>query len=375
MKFREDKTLVVSSQDVQKIVEHVGINALMDSLIANLEASIMSYDSRVKIPIRSGFHYERPNSGLIEWMPLYNEGENVLLKVVGYHPKNSENYDLPTIISTISTYDAKSGHLSAVMDGVLATALRTGAASAVASKIMAHSESSTLGLIGCGTQAITQIHALSRTFDLNRILIYDCDRSVMKSLESRGTALNLDIEFVESSVEEVVGNSDILCTATSIEVGGGPLFENFPTKAFLHVNAIGSDFPGKVEIPPDFLDKAFICPDFTEQALLEGECQQVERARIVCDLVELVQQAETFDYVKEQRSVFDSTGWALEDSVVMELFLKYTAELGLGQEIEIETMSGDVKNPYHFLLYADPRFEGQSEPSQTEISELNRPIQ
>jgi len=44
--------------------------------------------------------------------------------------------------------------------------------------------------------------------------------------------------------------------------------------------------------------------------------------------------------------VSDSTGWALEDKVVLDLFLDCALELGLGQELEIEHSPGDSKNPY-----------------------------
>jgi hypothetical protein len=48
--------------------------------------------------------------------------------------------------------------------------------------------------------------------------------------------------------------------------------------------------------------------------------------------------------------VFDSTGWALEDKIVMDLFLDCASELGLGQELEIEHRPSDSKNPYDFFI-------------------------
>ena len=101
-------------------------------------------------------------------MPIYKKGAEVVIKVVGYHPKNPKNFNLPTILSSISSYDTKTGHLMGIADGVLLTALRTGAASAVASELLAKPESTTLGLIGCGAQSITQLHALSRYSNLKR---------------------------------------------------------------------------------------------------------------------------------------------------------------------------------------------------------------
>ncbi len=351
MALREEKTLIISGQDVQEVVSHVGVDALMDRLLQNLQARINSIDDRVQIPVRAGFHYEKPNSGLIEWMPIYKEGENVLLKVVGYHPSNSSLFDLPTIVSTISAYNTKTGHLTTIMDGALLTALRTGAASAIASKILAHPDSSVLGLIGCGAQAVTQLHAISREFQIEKVLISDIDHETEFSFEKRCSVLDLNVGFEVLGINEVVENSDILCTATSIDVGAGPLFTDVETKPHLHINAVGSDFPGKMEIPLGFLKKSFVCPDFLEQALLEGECQQLDSQEIGADLEKLVKNSDSYESIQIRRSLFDSTGWAFEDQVAMELLLAFAIELDLGHEVEIENVPNDAKNPYDF--YSD----------------------
>ena len=69
-----------------------------------------------------------------------------MVKLVGYNPANVEGVGLPTILSTISLYDVNTGHLRALCDGTFPTALRTGAASAVASRLLAHPDSRVLGL-------------------------------------------------------------------------------------------------------------------------------------------------------------------------------------------------------------------------------------
>ncbi|QMU65755.1 MAG: hypothetical protein GKR88_16730 [Flavobacteriaceae bacterium] len=50
--------------------------------------------------------------------------------------------------------------------------------------------------------------------------------------------------------------------------------------------------------------------------------------------------------------MFDSTGWALEDHIIMQLFMDIAQELGLGTKIPIENFSKDPKNPYHFINVA-----------------------
>jgi ornithine cyclodeaminase/alanine dehydrogenase-like protein (mu-crystallin family) len=353
MRADKNKTLVLSSFDIQEILRHFGVDWTMLTLVERLRTAINNYNpQKLSIPVRSGFQYERPEPGLIEWMPLYKQDDQegkVSIKVVGYHPSNPGKFNLPTIVSTISEYDTNSGHLCALIDGVLATAIRTGAASAVATKLMAKPTSSILGLIGCGTQAVTQLHAISLCFKIERVLFYDIDPNASASFQKRCSALNLDIDFLSTTIEEIVKNSDILCTATSLDIGAGPLFSNIETKSHLHINAVGSDFPGKIEIPLELLKKCFVCPDFIGQAIVEGECQQLEQKDIGADLVEVVQNSDKYAYLQNERTVFDSTGWALEDKIVMDLFLDCASELGLGQELDIEHRPGDTKNPYDFL--------------------------
>lgn len=351
MTGKENMTLVLSGNDVSNIVERIGLNELMDLLIQRLQYTIEKYDAKtIDIPIRSGFNYKVENPGLIEWMPIYHKGDEVTIKVVGYHPQNPRKFNLPTILSSISTYDTSTGHLKGLADGVLLTALRTGAASAVASKFLALGSSSILGLIGCGAQAITQLHALSRVFEFKKVYIYDIDPKVSNSFKERISMLNLNIEVIETSIKHIIEHSDIVSTQTSIEVEQGPLFNTLKPKKHLHINAVGSDFPGKIELPLDLLKMSFVCPDFLEQALVEGECQQLKKEYINDDLINVIQNCSSFSKIKNELSVFDSTGWALEDKVVMDLFLELANRFDIGLHVALENISEEAKNPYHFLL-------------------------
>lgn len=99
-------TLILSASDIEQIVRKKGLNKIMDELIENMKISFENYDpSQTIIPIRDGFNYSQPERGLVEWMPLHQRGDKVLIKMVGYHPDNPDKYNLPTILSTISDYD------------------------------------------------------------------------------------------------------------------------------------------------------------------------------------------------------------------------------------------------------------------------------
>ncbi|MEM6395443.1 MAG: ornithine cyclodeaminase family protein [Bacteroidota bacterium] len=352
---RPTNSLVLSKNDIQEITQDQGLDRIMDLLIERLEEAMKAYSiESISMPARSGFNYEKPHTGLVEWMPIYEHGGDVTIKIVGYHPDNPRLYDLPTIVSTISAYDTATGHLLGLMDGVLPTAIRTGAATAIATKYMAKADSKTLGLIGCGAQSVTQLHGISRVLPIERVLLYDIQEEAMISFAQRVEALRLDIEIIPSDMAVLVAESDVIVTATSIDVGAGPLFNGISTRAHAHVNAIGSDFPGKTELPLELLKKSFICADFLDQAIVEGECQQLDSTDIDADIVGVVTDPRKYEFVKTTRSVYDSTGWALQDKVTFSLFMELAHKLGMGQRIAIENMSGDASNPYDFMRQSMP---------------------
>lgn len=347
------QTLVLSVEDTRQIVEHVGLNALMDEMISRLTQAFKQFDpARTVVPVRTGFSYDQPQVGLVEWMPLFEKHRQIVVKAVGYHPRNPSLYNLPTVLSTMSAYDPMSGHLSAVIDGTFLTALRTGAASAIASQHLAQPNSQVLGLIGAGAQAVTQLHALSRCFDLKQVLIFDINLTVSQSFSDRIADLGLEsLEICPAEITEIVAAADILCTATSVDVNNGPVFPDQALKPWLHVNAVGADFPGKVEVPLSVLERSFVCPDFRDQAIREGECQQLtDLNQIGSELCDVVKNRDQYHHYQQQSTVFDSTGFALEDQVAMNMLLDYATELHVGTLIELESATADVKNPYSFVL-------------------------
>ncbi|MEM7346336.1 MAG: ornithine cyclodeaminase family protein, partial [Chloroflexota bacterium] len=338
--------------DIRQIIHHIGLDTLMDEMIDRLTVSIEMYDEeKTVVPPRSGFQYTQPHLGLIEWMPVMESGETVTVKTVGYHPANPTAHKLPTILSTVCAYDTKTGHLIGIADATFLTALRTGAASAIASRFMAHPESKTIGLIGAGAQAMTQLHALTRCYSINTVFVYDSDPNVSNSFLERAAFLGVNLVQVseQTNVKQIIQSSDIICTATSVGIGHGPVFEDTTTKPWLHINAVGADFPGKVEIPLSFLKRSIICPDFPAQAVLEGECQQLDVDDIGPSLIEVVQNPVEHHYIQGQTSVFDSTGWAVEDQIAMTMMIDYAKQYGLGATVQIESSSNDPHNPYQFV--------------------------
>lgn len=354
-------TRILTTSDVTAIARRVGLDAIMDAMIDRLNEKFTEYQpEQYLIPVRSGLHYRAPHNGLVEWMPALENGRSAFVKAVSYHPDNPDVYGVPSVSSTGALYDIHTGRLAALIDSTFLTAMRTGAASAVASRILAKPDSSTLGVIGAGAQAVTQLHALLRCFPIGTVLFHDIDSKAMRSFPMRIEAFLPDgVDVVESPVNEIVRKADILCTCTSVEAGEGPLFEDMLTKPWLHVNAVGADFPEKRELPLSFVKRSLVVPDFREQAEREGECQMLEQSEIGPDIVTMLQTNGGNLDGQNRTTVFDSTGYALEDQAAMEMMLELAEAYNIGSKIELVRPPADPINPY------DPEISGAVQSAST----------
>ena len=344
-----DSAVLLTDENVQQVVSRVGLNRIMDELIERLYDAFVTFDAtRSLIPTRSGFSYESPMTGLLEWMPILSVGDQMLMKLVGYHPDNPNQFSLPTILSSFSLYCAKTGKLNAIVDGTLLTAMRTGAASAIASRALAPESTSEIGIVGCGAQAVTQLHAMSRVFEISQVSFFDIDPATVATFPSRCEFLGDSVVWNESTLEHCVSQADVLCVATSVDVHAGPVFDNLDTRNHLHINAVGSDFPGKTELPIELLQRSYVSPDTLEQAMVEGESQQLDRSQVGLPLSQLLK-SDLLSSLVRQTTVFDSTGWALEDLMATELILGYAREMGIGTPINVVSNSMDPKSPYECI--------------------------
>ncbi|ELY5193021.1 ornithine cyclodeaminase family protein [Vibrio cholerae] len=337
---------VLSESEVANVVGAISINNFMDALIEEIERGFVEYDQRgVELSRREGY---TSNGNLIEWMPVNDGDQNVTIKVVSYFPTNPTSSQTPTIDAVIIAFDFHSGKPKAVIGGALLTAMRTGAASAVASKRLANQESRVLGLVGCGAQAITQAHALSRVFPINEVLVYDINKVALESIQQRLSFLDVVVRIVD--IDEIERKSDIICTATTNPVGCGPVIQGQSLKPNVHINAVGADFPGKTELPKELVKSSFVVTDFFEQAKIEGECQvfdsDLASLEQCVELKEFLSERKDFGAVRDNISIFDSTGVALEDAIAVKVLCDLMKKEGLAKEMDEYPHSLSALDPY-----------------------------
>ncbi len=349
-----DGTRVIGAGDLARIVEHLGLDSLLDELIARLEQALQRHDEEITTTFdRAGFHYRKPDLGLLEWMPAMEVGRRVVIKTVGYHPTNPVQRALPSVLATTALYDTSSGRLLAVCEATVLTALRTGAASAIATDLLARPGRITVGVVGCGAQAVAQVHAVSRIREIDRVIAVDTDAEVAATLAERLAFTGLAVETVGPEQAGVLlDEADVICTCTSVDPGAGPVLPDGDHRPWLHVNAVGADFADKVELPVAHLRRSLVVPDVVSQCKAEGECQQLSDDEIGPDLAHLVRNRDDAGAASTRPTVFDSTGWSLEDLVALELVLEHAEALDLGVVVDLQAAAPDPYDPYGVLRAA-----------------------
>ncbi|MEU5052129.1 ornithine cyclodeaminase family protein [Streptomyces sp. NPDC021096] len=348
-------TLILPASDIARIVQLVGRDALMDRMIDRM-ASGMAALGRGEVaptPPRGGFTRDSAGIGVIEWMPHHEPGKGMTLKTVGYTPANPLHHELPTILGTVTRFDDATGRLVALADGVVPTAIRTGAMSAVASRLLARPDSATVGLIGAGAQSVTQLHALTRVFDVRRVLVSDIEPEHAATFARRVAFLGRDLEIELVTASTVAAESDIICTATTVGVGEGPVLPDTAMREHVHVNAVGADLPGKTELPIGLLTRSLVTYDHLAQSRVEGECQQLPEDAVGPALASFCADPGSAVAWRGRSTVFDSTGFAFEDHLALDLFLELAIEYGLGHTVEVEYHPVDSLDPYPPLVGAD----------------------
>ncbi|MEM7012231.1 MAG: hypothetical protein AAF585_12170, partial [Verrucomicrobiota bacterium] len=171
--------------------------------------------------------------------------------------------------------------------------------------------------------------------------------SIKRADRRRVVNVTADVDRTQITANEVLAGSDVLCTQTTVAPHQGPVFPDGPHQQHLHINAVGADLAGKTELPLTLLRRAHVVPDFPEQAIAEGECQQLSSDEIGLELAELLAK-DAGKQLRKDLTIFDSTGWAIEDLVAAELIIELAVERGLGKNIELEGHPADPRDVYDF---------------------------
>jgi len=255
------------------------------------------------------------------------------MKWISGYPDNYKK-GLPYISGLLILNDAESGIPVAVMDGVWITAVRTGAATAVAAKYLARPDSRTVGILGCGVQGRSNLEALSAVFSgITTVKAYDPSPQAQKKyLAEMREKLGLEVIGAGSPREAVV-DSDIVVTAGPIARDPKPVIEDDWLKAGAFASPVDFDAYWKKEALLG-IDK--FCVDDTPQI---KHFQTIGRLKdtpeIYADLGELVLGKKPGRENDQERTMSMNLGLALEDIGVAIRIYGQALEKRVGQRLPL----------------------------------------
>ena len=308
--------LVLSRADVRRLLD-------LDQLLDALERVFVELSAgRTSVPPRIAAETER---GLLAAMPGYADGI-LETKLVSVFAGNHE-VGLPSHQATIALFDDATGKPLALMDGTEITAVRTGAASAVATRALARPDARVLAVLGAGVQARSHIDAATRVREFAEVRVASRSAEHARALadEVGGTAW--------ASFEEAVAGADVVCACTD---AGQPIFSTESLEPGMHVTSVGASRDGP-ELDPAVMGRGLLAVEsriaFEPYPAGAHELQGLDPSDAV-ELGEILAGTREGRTSPEQITIYKSMGHAVEDAAAAGLVYRRALEDGVGTDVE-----------------------------------------
>ncbi|MEA1875561.1 MAG: ornithine cyclodeaminase [Bacteroidota bacterium] len=307
-------------QDI-KLLATADIKSLisMEEAITAVEQAFASYsDGTSHVPQR----YVSSVPGIsmdLFFKPAYNEMLGRIAVKILTQKKAGTKKGIPSILGVVLLIDTETGAILSMIDGTYLTALRTGAASGIATRLLAKKDAETVAIFGCGAQGKTQLEAICSVSPVKHALLYDINiDSAMELKTNMEEKMNISID-VEQNLQNLK-QADIICTATNSDL---PLFSRDDISVGVHINAIGSYKPNMQEIDPQIIKSSILFADSKEAVLKEsGDLIKPINDRIFSDDIirseigDLINHKVMGRQKDDEISIFKSVGLGVQDLFV-----------------------------------------------------------
>lgn len=314
--------LLLSEQDVQALLP------MSLALEAIEECFRRMGEGRMKVHLRQ--RLELPEKGFLHYMAAADMTRNVMGMKIYTSVAGSLRF-------VVLLYRATTGELLALVEANHLGQIRTGAASGVATKYMARRQAKTVGIIGTGFQAATQLEAIAGVRNLLQVRAHGRDAARrQKFARAMSEKLHVPVEAV-GTAEAAVREADIVVTATS---SSRAVLLGAWLAPGTHINAIGANFPQKREVDEETVTRAgIIVADSREQSkseagdlihVLGADAGRWSNVKELSDVVTGIAPGRTSD---RQITLFKSNGIAAEDIAVAERVYQCALKAGAGKRV------------------------------------------
>lgn len=223
----------------------------------------------------------------------------------------------PSHQGVVVLFDGAGGEPVCVLDAGEITAIRTGAASAVATAELARPESERLAILGCGEQAVSHARAILLVRPIREIALWARSADRAKALATTLAAeLGCPVRAVPT-VPEAVAAADVVCT---VSAASEPIVRGAWIRPGTHVNVVGSSHAGPVEVDHDLVVRARFYVDSREGVLRQGaeflrakEAGLIDDTHIVGEIGEVLGGRAEGRRTPEEVTIYKSLGHVAQD--------------------------------------------------------------
>ncbi len=334
-------TRFVDVPTMSRLVQEIGLSHFIGELADAIEADFLRWPDFEKCA-RVANHSDL---GVIELMPV-SDAKDYAFKYVNGHPSNTKR-GLYTVMAFGVLAEVQTGYPILLSELTIATALRTCATSLMAARALARPDSRRMALIGNGAQSEFQALAFHSHLGIDEITAYDVDPLATDKL-IRNLSEYPSLKIIRArSIAEAVRGADIITTVTADKTYATILTPEM-IEPGMHINGVGGDCPGKTELHADVLRQSRVFVEYEPQTRIEGDLQQMSPDFPIVDLWRVLAGSEEGRQSRDQVTVFDSVGFALEDYSTLRYVNTQAERLNLGITIELVPWAQDPKDLFPF---------------------------
>lgn len=322
---------ILSRLDVETLLPMKTAIKLMESAFSQLSSG------KAQVPIRTHLHLDDIEAEAL-FMPVYlSEQAHTGLKMVNMNPKNPA-LGLPLIQALMLVTNARTGRAMGMMDAASITAIRTGAASGLATDLLAREDAKVLAVFGTGGQAYCQIEAILAVRDIQHIWVYGRDEAKGVTFTEKITEkFEVNCQWANSLTK--LSEADIICTSTT---SSNPLFALENLKPGVHINGIGAYRADMAEIDAKIVGQSQVYVDQRAACIKEAgdiiqaiEKGEITKNDIIGELGELVVNKIKGRQDDNSITFFKSVGNAAQDLVCGSYLLEEAQKENIGTEVNI----------------------------------------
>lgn len=346
-----NRTTLLTTTDIARIVAIHGLPAVLSRMVQYLEADYRRWQAFEKTP-RLAAHSP---GGVIELMPICDDHE-YSFKYVNGHPGNPAR-GLSTVVAFGVLADVATGYPAVISELTLTTAIRTAGTSVMAAKVLARADSKVMALIGNGAQSEFQANAFHHLLGIEQVRLFDVDPAATDKLIDNLALSAPKLKVVRcADAAEAIKGADIITTITADKANATIVTADMVVPG-VHLNAVGGDCPGKTELAAGVLERASVFVEFEPQSRIEGELQQMPAGFAVCELYRVLAGEAAGRRDASEVTLFDSVGFALEDYASLRMMRDYAREMGMGRDAGLIPDMTDPKNLFGYMTAQAARSE------------------